>query len=149
MYCTLADLLTQIRKEVLLRVAGDDEGNFIPEVIDNGINQAQSEIDAYCRARYKVPFSSPPDMVHKLAIDMAIFHIFSGHGFNFASDSADRIILVRYEKAIDFLKQVSTDKIDLMAGSSTSTTDENGIGTGNLRIKSQERIFSRDRMGAF
>lgn len=149
MYCTLEDLLTQIREEVLLRVAGNDDGEFIPAVIDNGINQAQSEIDAYCRGRYKVPFTDVPVMVRKLAIDMAIFHIFSGYGFNFASDSADRIILVRYEKAIDFLKQVAAEKVDLTGGSSSSTTDEHGVGSGNLRIKSEPRIFGRDKMGSF
>ena len=149
MYCTLDDLLTQIRKDVLLRVAGDDENNFIDEVIANGISQAQSEIDAYCRGRYKVPFASPNEMIKKLAIDMSIFHIFSGYGFNFSSDSADRIILVRYEKAIDFLKQVSAEKIDLMPGNSSSLTDESGIGTGNLRMKSDPRIFGRSNMGSF
>lgn len=148
MYCTLDDLLTQIRRDVLLRVAGDDESEFIQETIDNGIAQAQAEIDAYCGGLYRVPFATVPVIIRKLAIDMSIFHIFSGHGFNFASDSADRIILVRYEKAIEFLKQIAIGKIQL-PGNATTTTDDSGIGTGNLRIKSEGRIFGRSNMGAF
>lgn len=149
MYCTLEDLLGQVRKGVLLRVAGDDQGNFQDQVIESGIQQAQNEIDAYCRGQYKVPFASPPpEIIRKLAIDMTLFHIFSGYGFNFASDSSDRIIKVRYDNAIDFLKQVAAGKLGILPGAST-TNEDNGVGSGNLRMKSEPRIFGRDRMGSF
>lgn len=148
MYCRLDDLLTQIQRDVLLRVAGDDEGEFVPATIDNGISQAQAEIDAYCGGLYRVPFATVPAIIRKLAIDMSLFHIFSGYGFNFSTESADRIILVRYEKAIEFLKQIALGKIQL-PGNASSTTDDQGIGTGNLRIKSEDRIFGRSNMGAF
>lgn len=147
MYCSYDDLKKQVPEDVLLRYVSDPEGNLALDKVTSAIEQAQAEIDAYCGGLYKVPFSSPPGIIRKYTVDIALYHLFSGHGFNFASESADRIIYVRYKDAIEFLKLVAANKIDLFPGG--GSTDPDGIGTANLRISSEKRIFGRSNMSDF
>lgn len=151
MYCTVDDLQKQVNQDVLERVAGDEEGNLLPDVIDYGIEQASAEIDAYC-SRYPLPFATVPEVLKKYCVDMALFHIFSRQGFRFTEESEDYIIYLRYKMAIDFLKQVASGKVDLTVSSGNSAAGGYGEGvegTGNLRIRSNERLFSRDRMKGY
>ena len=134
---------------MLRRVAGDGNDGIDQGIVENGIKQAQAEIDAYCGALYRVPMGSPPLIIKKCAVDMALFHIFSGHGFAFGDDSKDKIIKVRYDQAIDFLKQVAAAKVELDAPKKTGGDSGDQDGTANLSIKSEPEIFGRSKMGSF
>lgn len=151
MYCSYEDLIQQVRAEVLEKLAGDETGEIQMDIIHNGIQTAQSEIDAYCRKQFKVPFSPVPEMIRKIAIDIAIYNIASGRGFNFGSESNDRIIYVRYEKAIAFLEKVAAGKVDLIdeSGGNGGLDEAGSYGTKNLRISSEKRIFGRSNMRGF
>ena len=136
MYCTVEDLQKQVNQDVLERVAGDEDGNLLMDVIDYGITQASAEIDAYCS---------------KYCVDMALFHIFSRQGFRFTEESEDYVIYLRYKMALDFLKQVAAGKVDLpVSGNGAAGGYGPGTeGTGNLRIRSNERLFTRNKMGGY
>lgn len=150
MYCTVEDLQKQVNQDVLERVAGDEDGNLLMDVIDYGITQASAEIDAYC-SRYTLPFATVPEVLKKYCVDMALFHIFSRQGFRFTEESEDYVIYLRYKMALDFLKQVAAGKVDLpVSGSGDAGGYGPGTeGTGNLRIRSNERLFTRNKMGGY
>ena len=150
MYCTYEDLILQISEESLAKPAGDEDGNIDLTRIENGIKKAQAEIDAYCRGLYKVPLANPPEIIRSIAVDIALYNIFSGTGFDFSSESTDKILFVRYEKAIDFLKMVAANKVPLEDSSGSGTDEDgNGVKTKNLQISSEKRIFGRSRMKGF
>lgn len=150
MYCTVEDLQKQVNQDVLERVAGDEDGNLLMDVIDYGITQASAEIDAYC-SRYTLPFATVPEVLKKYCVDMALFHIFSRQGFRFTEESEDYVIYLRYKMALDFLKQVAAGKVDLpVSGSGAAGGYGPGTeGTGNLRIRSNKRLFTRNKMGGY
>ena len=84
MYCTVDDLQKQVNQDVLERVAGDEDGNLLPDVIDYGIEQASAEIDAYC-SRYSLPFATVPEVLKKyletLKTSDALISFLSLHAF--------------------------------------------------------------------
>ena len=147
MYCSYDDLKKQVSEDVLMRFVDDGEGNLSLTKVEGAIQAASAEIDIYCGGLYKVPFLSPPGIINKYAVDIALYNLFSGQGFNFASESTDRIIYVRYKDAIEFLKLVAANKIDLFPDG--GNTDPDGLGTANLRISSEKRIFGRSNMRDF
>ena len=151
MYCTVDDLQKQVSSDVLQRVAGDGEGNLLADVVDYGISQAAAEIDAYC-SRYGVPLKSVPEVLRKYCVDMALFHIFSRQGFSFKEESEDYIIYLRYKMAIAFLEKVAGGKVDLPISSSSSGSAVSGSGTSgtaNLRLSSNQRLFTREQMKGY
>lgn len=151
MYCTVKDMTLQVSEKILARAAGHGDGSLDTARLENAIQNASNEIDSYCRALYKVPFSSPSDRVRGLTVDIALYNIYSGVGFNFSSDSQDRIIYERYKSAIDFLKLVAAGKVELEEGDAGGgiAASTNSYGTKNLRISSEKRIFGRSNMRDF
>ncbi len=148
MYCTLDDLKGQVSEGVIITLT-DDEGNgpatlaeATPEMIvriDKAIENAASEINGYCQARYPVPFNPVPDFVRKLAIDVALYNLFSRRGYN--EDSADKQIYDRYKTAVKTLENIAKGLVTLGVPQPTPSTE--------VEISSSPRIFSRTKMEAF
>ncbi|GAB6173283.1 MAG: DUF1320 domain-containing protein [Desulfitobacteriaceae bacterium] len=123
MYCSLDDLLGQIPKEKLIELSNDDtyvttdtgEPTYNMTNIDSAINNASSEIDGYASTRYTVPFVNIPPVIKKLAVDIAVYNLFSR---KWTSDEEDNIVR-RYKNAIRLLERIAEGKVVLGAGEST------------------------------
>lgn len=150
MYCSIEDITMQVAESILARAAGKSDGTLDEMRINGLIQSASDEMDSYCRSLYKTPFTHPSPRIKGLCVDIAIYNIYSGIGFNFASDSKDRIIYERYKSAIEFLKLVMAGKVELEEGKISGNNDDpNSFGTRNLRISSEKRRFGRSRMRDF
>jgi phage gp36-like protein len=104
-YCSEDDLLKLIPQADLTDLtveAGDVPDSLI---IDDAIGKADAEIDSHLGVKYVVPFSPIPDQIKVLAVDMAIYHLYSRHNI------VPTVRQQRYDAAVAFLKQVVTGEM--------------------------------------
>lgn len=118
MYCTLADLKKRLDLQKLIEISNDrdnpvldDQGNpTVNEVnVSMAIQESGAEMDAYLGGRYPVPLSPVPDVVVKLAVDIAIYNLFS-RGW---MQEEDQTIYSRYRRAIKLLEKMASGEVQL------------------------------------
>ena len=108
-------------------------GTIDTSVVDRAIEDADAEIDSYCRAGYTVPLDPTPAIIRKFSVDIAIYNLFSRrHG-------ADEVRIKRYEDAIIFLKGVAEGDISL-GGDAPESTAQDAI---KVTTEKDDRIFTR------
>jgi len=139
-YSTKADILEQLDEDVLIQLTDDaDAGAVDDDMVTRAIADADSEIDSYCGKRYEVPFSTVPERVRKLSVDIAIYNLYSRR--KGAPESREK----RYDRAISFLKDVAKGLATLGEDDPDSTPAE----SHKPDIDQSDRIFTRDKMKGF
>jgi len=106
-------------------------------VVDEAINRADGEIDAYLGTRYALPLTPAPDQVKGLSIDMALYHLYSRRSV------APPVRRQKYEAALSFLKQVAAGEA-VVEGASCLLPETAQV---ESEFASAPRIFSRDSQG--
>ncbi|MBE3574545.1 MAG: DUF1320 domain-containing protein [Firmicutes bacterium] len=139
-YCTLEDLLGQAPAETLVRLTDDEETGAINQArVDEAIQNAGAEIDAYAQARLPVPFNPVPTMIRKLAIDIALYNLFARRGIE--KDSNDEIVAARYQRAVAFLENLAKGLVTI--GQPSPPPQQ------TVRIDNPERKFIRSQLEGF
>jgi phage gp36-like protein len=140
MYCTLDDLKGQINETTIANLT-DDEGTGQIDLnkVNQAIGDAETEINAYTSKRYPTPFNPVPGIVKKLAVDMAIYNLFSRKGF---PNEGDKVIQDRYNSAVRMLKDIANGTIQLGGTGETPAPPP----PGGPEIKVSPRIFSRSSL---
>ncbi len=142
MYCTLQDIKDQLPESVIIELTDDESNGTVNQGrVDAAIKAATDIINTYCRGLYPVPFNPVPGEILSVAVDIAKFNLFSRRGFN--EDTADSVVVKRYNAAIKWLENVAkgTVKLDY---SLPAPANEGGVS-----ITSTTRVFSRDKLGGF
>lgn len=140
MYCVQADLEAQIPVAALVRLTDDERTGAVNTArIDKAIANAGVEIDGYCQTKYPVPFNPVPDVIRKLAVDIALYNLLSRRGFE--EDSADRAIVERYKAAVKFLENLARGVVRI--GTPTPAP------ASEVRVEGPPRVFSRDKLRQF
>lgn len=135
MYATLSDLLGQVSERVLVSLTDDEgTGQIHTGRVEQAIADASARIDAYCQARYTVPFAPVPDVIRRLCVDIAIYNLFSRRGFE--ENSADEAIIRRYKDAVRMLEQIATGAIRIGAAAPAPSH--------TVRMTGRPRIFGSD-----
>ncbi len=144
MYCTLDDLKAQVSEAVLVELTDDEGTGQVDQArVDAAITAATDEINGYCQARYPVPFDPVPGFIRKLAVDIALYNLFSRRGYNDqAEEGGDKAIIDRYRAAVRTLENIAKGVVTLGVPNPPPATD----GTD---IRSNPRIFSRERLEGF
>lgn len=150
MYCTIEDLQKQARPEVLLLVARLDDGSGLDtDAIEKAIADASAEIDSYAASQYKVPFQTVPGIINKFTVDIALYNLYSRHGFK--EDSEDAVILLRYQAAVKFLENLAKGTVKIAASelgeAGGSGTDMSSLTAAT--IINPPRLFSREKMKGY
>lgn len=116
MYCTLDDLLAQVSREKLIQLSNDDEkpvtdAQGIPIIntanVNKAIENAQAEIDSYASARRPVPLNPAPLIITKIAVDIALYNLFSRHWTGEDEDN----IATRYKNAVKWLEKYAKGEV--------------------------------------
>lgn len=83
------------------------------DIIEYQIEAAQAEVDGRLAGRYKVPFDAPvPALAKALTIDVAAY--LSTLTYRQSKDfSVDDPVRLRYQRALDMLKDIAAGNIDL------------------------------------
>ncbi len=132
-YCTEDDLLKMIPQADLADLTV--EAGEVPDslIIAEAISKAAAEIDAYLGVKYVVPLASPPDQVKALAVDLAIYHLYSRRSI------VPPVWQQRYEAAVGFLKQVEAGEVVIVGPGGEAPTLAKEV----TDASSACRVFSR------
>ncbi|TRL38032.1 gp436 family protein [Rhizobium straminoryzae] len=105
-YATLADLLARAGEDEILQVADrDGDGAADQDVIASAIAAAESEINGYIGARYRLPLSTIPDLVTTWAVSIARYHLHR--------DGAPEHVVRDWKSAMDGLRDVARSLVSL------------------------------------
>lgn len=139
-YCAQDDILEQVQENVLINLTDDNDAGVVDStIIARAIEDAGAMIDAYCQRRYTVPLSPVPPMIRRLAVDLAIYNLYSRRDLMPPKVREDR-----QQAAVRFLEKASAGQIDL--GAATPAREQSSHG---VDITSPSRIFSRETMEGF
>lgn len=138
-YCEQNDITEMLDNAELIQLTDDAaEGAVDESVVTRAISDADAEIDGYCADRYSVPFSTVPDVIRKLSVDIAIYNLYSRR------QGAPETRQKRYDNAVDFLKRVADGKAAITGA------DGQAAGTGDrVSFSGPDRTFSRDSLKGF
>ena len=135
MYATEQDCIDRYSEDLLLVVADrDGDGMIETAVLDRALADATSEIDAYLGARYELPLASHPEVLKRLAVDMAIYRLCS------EADHLTDERRTRYEDALRLLRGIAKGELTLGLPDPEPTT------VHAVRTRGPERRFTRDSM---
>ncbi len=132
-YCTEDDLLNMISQADLADLTV--ESGEVPDslIVAAAIGKAEAEIDSYLGVKYVVPLSAPPDQVKALAVDLAIYHLYSRRSI------VPPVWQQRYDAALAFLKQVVAGQAVIVGpqGEMPTLTKEITDSSGAMRVFSR------------
>ena len=119
-YATLADLTARAGEEEILQVA-DRDGDAVADadVVAAAIATAESEINGYIGARYRLPLAEVPELVKTWAVSIARYHLHR--------DGAPEHVVRDWKSAMDGLRDVSRSLISLpVVGGEEQPSDDAG-----------------------
>jgi phage gp36-like protein len=132
-YCSEDDLLKMIPQSELADLTV--ESGEVPDslIIAEAISKAAAEIDSYLGVKYAVPLYPAPDQVKALAVDLAIYHLYSRRSI------VPPVRQQKFDAALSFLKQVAAGQLVIVGpqGEPPSVAKEVADAT------SANRLFSR------
>lgn len=136
-YCTLEDILGSMDEADVIGYTDDDDAGTVDQSrVDQAIEMAGVMIDAYVGGRYQVPLDPVPDLVKRLAVDLAVFEICSRR-----SDPPENREQKR-QQAVRLLEKIGSGSA-VIPGAVSASTDS---GSNPVQISSADRVFSRDRL---
>jgi len=136
-YSTKTDILKQISEEDLTGLTDDAVNGMVDDnVVNKAIQDADGEINSYCKKKYEVPFNPVPDMINKLSVDISIYHLYSRRQ-NLLNES----VMKRYDDAIKFLKDVARGLAEI-TDVPPPATDSDQVG----KFQANDRLFTRENM---
>ena len=137
-YCTQDDLLKLVPELELAQITA--EAGDVPDaaVVAEAIAQAGAEIDSYLAVRYQLPLAETPARVKSLAVDLALYHLYSRRSV------APEVRRQKYEDAITFLKLVGAGRAEIIGAAGVEMS---GDAQEVTEVTSATRVFSRETMG--
>lgn len=136
----IIDRIGQAEFEVL--ADRDQDGTVDPAAVDQAIADADAEIDSYLSARYEVPLDPVPNVIARLAVDLAVYRLADRAG----TWSEER--RKRYEDGIALLKSISKGEAGLgVPQSQQEAADKEADVKGDILVGAAPRRFGRDKTG--
>lgn len=139
-YAQTSDLLSRLAPELIQSVADDNgDGAADDTILEAALDDASAEIDAVLGGRYAVPVAPIPDLLLRLAIDLAIYFLFIRRRSSVTAEH-----LARAREARSQLAALGAGELIL-----------EGVATRLARLESdstareQERLFDRQSLDSF
>jgi phage gp36-like protein len=133
----------------LLRIAAaaGDLSGFLPDEqaaaaaalakVERALGDAEQTIDTYLGGRYQLPLSQTPDVLERIACQIARFVLFD--------DAAPDQVKALYQDSIRFLEHVAAGKVQLGLASDGSTAQP----SAGAEMVSGALVFARDNSRGF
>ena len=142
-YAQASDITDRYGEDFLFTIADRDHDDILDTTaIDSALADASGLMDSYLSTRYPLPRESIPDLLKRHCIDIAVYWLSEDGG------GATEEKRQRYEDAIAWLDRIAKGKTDLPGYESTDGSSEGVTGSGAF-FQSQERQFSREKLGGF
>jgi len=137
-YCSQSDIekLLPVRELAELTTESGDVPDA--EVISACIAKADAEIDAYLGKRYQVPLAAAPAQVVSLAVDLAIYHLYSRRSV------VPAIREQNYRQALTFLREVAAGGAVIWSEDGEAPRRQEDGPT--VVLTSEARVFQRETL---
>jgi phage gp36-like protein len=136
-YCTIEKLVSRFGEAELLRIADRDHDDKIDaSVVQEALDDASVEIDAYIGTRYSTPMDPAPSLLERLCADIARYRLYDENPL----EEVDN----RYKQAVATLRDISSGRASLK--------DPNAdIASGDVLVThtDEDRLFTMDSMRGF
>jgi phage gp36-like protein len=134
MYATIQDMIDRYSQDEITLAFDTDQGGTLDETTANkALEDATAEIDGYLVGRYDTPLSSPPAVLVRLAVDIALYR-----GSILGAQTEEK--RTRYEDAVRFLTKVAQGDISL------GLEKPSQGGSGGASFVASPRLMGRGRM---
>lgn len=110
MYCTLSDLIDRFGRDELVQLtdrAAVPTGDIDAAVVERAIGDAGQLIDGYVAGRYRLPLDPLPDLVRRIACDLARFYLHSNDPTEAVKDA--------HKEALRLLDRIAGGTVTLQA----------------------------------
>lgn len=142
-YCTLDDIKKLIPEQFIAQLTDDAVPSDDPDTdkVDKAIADAGELIDGYLRSRYDLPLSPVPGLIGKLAVDIAVYNLYSRR----PEGEMPETVKDRYRDALRVLEAIQAGKVTL--GTTSGTTPEPGQYKSNK--DSCDRVFTDEVLNKY
>lgn len=139
-YATRADAINLYGTEYVLS-AVTREGSPSTRSLEQGLEEASSEIDSYAAIQYTTPmvFTTVPASLKRYCIDIAIYVASADAG------SVTEEKRKRYEDAIAWCKMLAKEQV-VIPGAETPAPPTEGAASASAQYVTSPRLFSRTNM---
>lgn len=136
-YATRSDLEKQLAPAEVVQLA-DDDGDGVADagVIERALADAEAEINAYLGTRYRLPLATVPELIRRLTVDLALWHLYRRR------DLATEARSKQHDDAVALLKRLADGTVTLGLAPSQQETPPPSIVSG-------DRVFTRDSLRGF
>lgn len=138
-YCTQADIEKLMPRQELAELTTESGDMPAAEVVTEGIVRAEAEIDSYLGVRYQLPLSTVPARVKSLAVDIAIYYLYSRRS------AVPQVREQNYQNALHYLQEVAAGRALVLVGGAEVARVDSGSG----QAVAAARVFSRERLREF
>lgn len=140
-YCTLDDILEKIPRENLIQLTDDEGiGDISQDRVNAAITEAGTVIDGFLTSRYTMPLSSVPPLINHLAVDLAIYSIYSRR---FETTMPENM-KDRQANAMKLLNQIQHGVVQLGV-----ETPQSAPGDYKSNKTPLDRIFTQERLNKY
>lgn len=108
------------------------------EVINQAIVDAAAEINPYLEGRYTLPLTVVPEVLTRVACDLARYYLYDDRALDQVKD--------RRDNAIGFLKLIADRKVSLGISEAGQAAPSSA---GTVQASAPERVFTRERLGDY
>jgi phage gp36-like protein len=145
-YCTQEDLETHLSTATLIQLTSDDGANVIDSAVAlEAIIYASTLINGYLRGRYSLPLNSPLPLLRIIAIDIAVYRLYSRRMRTEIPD----VISNQYNEAIKRLQDIQKGIITLENVSEESSSSTIKSGTYICNKTKRDKVFNKVKLSEY
>ena len=145
-YCTIDDIEKQTSTSTLIQLSSDDSQEEVNRVVvEEAIIFSSTLIDGYLRGRYNLPLNTHFPLLRILAIDLAIYRLYSRRMRN----DMPEVIQTNYNNAISTLKDIQKGIISLESESDTLETASYNPNEYRTNKDILDRLFGKQKLSEY
>lgn len=142
-YAAPQDIINRYPNRDLVQLTNEDPAatTVNTDALTQALADASAEIDSYLEARFALPLGDPPQVLNRLASDIAMYRLQALRPLHDLADARRR-----YDDAIAMLSKVSAGELTL--GLAADNAEPPVAGAAEEVIGSR-RVFSRGRLNGY
>ncbi len=133
-YATQQDLVDRFGETEIVQLSNRAGGATVDAaVVGKALADADAEIDSYLCVRYTLPLASAPEIIVRLACDMARYYLYDEH----ATDQVTK----RYDGAVKLLRAIASGAASIGVDSQNAQP----AAEGGAQADANDRVFTTGR----
>lgn len=133
-YAIQQDLVDRFGDQELLQLTDrTNSGSIDAAVVAKALADADAEIDSYLCVRYALPLASVPEIIARLACDMARYYLYD--------ERATEQVSKRYDNAVKLLKSIASGAASIGVDSANAQPATEG----GAQVDANDRVFTTGR----